>query len=240
MLLACPIRRWARNRSMVPLRADMDVRVARRHRLAKSHTLHPARPSEGCPLPTSGWVTIPFSAIQFSGSAATDGARGLSVGGAGFLVQPVCEVKQSVASLSRGTAQPWGFGRRSASLARRLRRLSLPRASEGPLAPTLCRRLLRPPGGPCPSTGCGCYGSLAGKQEIFARPCFFAIRARIRGIWAGWRGNDARGRGGAPGSRLWNRPPGGGDLVVLGTAIALHGTMFGGSRDDGAHVSHDR
>jgi hypothetical protein len=60
---------------------------------------------------TAGWVTIPFSAIQFSGSAAT-GGRLVShpVGGAGFVVSPGVQVKRKCFPLPRGSARPRGSG----------------------------------------------------------------------------------------------------------------------------------
>jgi hypothetical protein len=134
----------------------------------------PSYPFGEIPGGDAGWVTIPFSAIQFSGSAVSERfrSRGPSVGGAGFLVLPGDRVKRKLVPLSRGTAQPfgltlgWNGGRHPGS------ETTAPFVAVGlrrPLLPTLCRRLLRPLARPCPSTGCGCYGSLGRKQEVLVR-----------------------------------------------------------------------
>jgi hypothetical protein len=72
----------------------------------ESHTHHPSDFAKSCLEAVVGWVTIPCSAIQFSGSAASERVRSRrpSVGGAGFLVRPGDLVKRRVAPLSRGTA----------------------------------------------------------------------------------------------------------------------------------------
>ena len=95
-----------------------------------------------------------------------------------------------------------------------------------PLLPTLCRRRLRPLARPCPSTGCGCYGSLGRKQEVFVRKFESALGAGIRAI-GGILAEAAEAIGGfAPGPRFGNRIERGRDLIVVGTMLARRWTLF--------------
>jgi hypothetical protein len=126
-----------------------------------------------------------------------------SVGGAGFLVRPGDLVKRRVAPLLRGTALTSGSAGRRHGESTSWLGDTAPFVAVGlrrPLSSTLCRRLLRPLSRSCPSTGCGCYGSLGRKQEVFARKFENAMEAGIEAVWRPFGRGRERGprvRGGA-------------------------------------------
>lgn len=234
-----------RNRSCsaLPVRAwrGQDVRVARRHRLAKSHTLHPhdlalAWPFEGPPRErAAGWVTIPFSAIQFSGSAACRVGlpRGLS-GRWGWVSSPprgpcqaegrsACERHRTtfwVEPRMGGGRYPW-LGDRGVLRCRGLRRPS----RTDSLSPTSSV-----PEGRCPSRDADSTDPWAG-SKTFSLEISISLQVREFGAPEGVTAGGA-GAGGqlAPGPPRWGRgleAPGG---MICGTVIAPRGTAFGGSR----------
>lgn len=185
-----------------PLLAHGDVRVRGVTASRIPHTSSARHDRSPCSLVSEGgfgsgfpeaegWVTIPFSAIQFSGSAVSEavGPVGLSrrwgwvsspprgpcqaeVRSASERDRTSFRVSSKLARSDGGGRHPW-LGDYGAFRCR------------GPPKTLSCRPLVPDVCGPRSRSvsvaGGGCYGSLGRKQEIFARKFENVTAARIRG-----------------------------------------------------------